>query len=362
MVGGCVLGLGAALLWTGQGRLILDYSDDSNRGELFSIFWSFYRAASVLGGVLSFTYFSVEGSDAGSTKLYVFFLVMILLGAALCSVLRRPDDLERSSQFRMAGEQMSLAERPAATAESWLGEVQAVLRLLCARPMRLLFLLCWCSGSIEPYVLVGFTSRCFDKRTTGAEMVLFFSCAIVSSLLCGQLLDWHGARGEGLRRRGARRCLAVLAVLHIAGFAIGACIELTPSYARGVSISDPEVLLPSCAFALWGASDAAINTYLAWSIGWIYLDGGRRAHATGILKFANSAGHVLSSAMLPRDRVPGWLQLVVQVALFSAGVCSAWWLPPDSLTNELPAMPSVPGPGECLSLQCPHSPEANGPS
>jgi MFS family permease len=55
----CLLGVGAGLLWIGQGRLLLDYTNDANRGLCFSLFWAMYRGAALLGGVVSFTYFSV---------------------------------------------------------------------------------------------------------------------------------------------------------------------------------------------------------------------------------------------------------------------------------------------------------------
>merc|ERR1740117_1918480 len=60
LLSGCILGVGAGLLWTGQGVLILEYSVAADRGTLFGIFWALYRMASVLGGLLSFTYFSLN--------------------------------------------------------------------------------------------------------------------------------------------------------------------------------------------------------------------------------------------------------------------------------------------------------------
>ena len=60
--GGALLGLGAGLLWTAQGRLILQYSDGTNTGHLFSIFWSIFNLSAVAGGILTFAYFSTSSS------------------------------------------------------------------------------------------------------------------------------------------------------------------------------------------------------------------------------------------------------------------------------------------------------------
>jgi MFS family permease len=52
LLGGSLLGCGAALLWTAQGSLILSYgANETERGRVFAIFWSLYRAAPLLGGL-----------------------------------------------------------------------------------------------------------------------------------------------------------------------------------------------------------------------------------------------------------------------------------------------------------------------
>jgi hypothetical protein len=128
LLGGCILGAGAALLWTAQGSLILAYgADGRERARVFAIFWALYRAAPLLGGVLSasphrtlsaepslpcyhghsraplfahaslrllfrsISYFSLQSDDdAGSPALFVIFLVLVVLGAAATLLLRQP--------------------------------------------------------------------------------------------------------------------------------------------------------------------------------------------------------------------------------------------------------------------------------
>lgn len=59
-------GVGAALLWTAQGKLIMEYTDDSNRGFLFGVFWSIFQTSAVVGGLVAYFCFS---SDAGNASL-----------------------------------------------------------------------------------------------------------------------------------------------------------------------------------------------------------------------------------------------------------------------------------------------------
>ena len=46
VAGGELLGVGAALLWTAQGRLMLEYAGGDDVGRIFAIFWSMFLAAS----------------------------------------------------------------------------------------------------------------------------------------------------------------------------------------------------------------------------------------------------------------------------------------------------------------------------
>lgn len=93
ILGGISCGLGAALLWTAQGRLIMQYSDGTDNGHLFSIFWALFNMSALVGGLLTFFFFgNDEGggddddSTDGSAVLYVVFLGFIVLGALATQV------------------------------------------------------------------------------------------------------------------------------------------------------------------------------------------------------------------------------------------------------------------------------------
>lgn len=94
-------------------------------GRLFSLFWGLFNTAALLGGVLTFAYFSKQGAtashlslslslsspraaltcacgaageEAGSAALYVVFLCLLLLGACATFLLRVPSDLSPKQQ------------------------------------------------------------------------------------------------------------------------------------------------------------------------------------------------------------------------------------------------------------------------
>jgi len=319
LAAGCILGVGAGMLWTGQGRLILDYSTPHDRGVLFGIFWALYRMASVLGGLLSFTYFSVNDKSSGSFGLYVIFLVLICGGALLTLALKAPEDcLDDSSDSNghAAPRQINATE-----ASSFFDEVRATGHAFRNRTLLTLALMFWASGGNEPYILSGFTDRWFEKRTTGLEMVWYFSSSIIGVLMTGTMLDRFTKRHQ--ERSGAIIVLMLASLVHVAGFALAAVVETSAYWNKRYTLDDANIILPSIVFILWGWSDAMINSFLYWIIGVRFTSGPERARAIGFFKLLNSAAHIVGYAILPVHRVPATFQLLYNVVIYIAGAIMA---------------------------------------
>ena len=61
LAGGCCVGLGGGMLWSGQGRMITDLSDDSTRGFCSGLFYSLMLGGSGLGGfIITFLFAPME--------------------------------------------------------------------------------------------------------------------------------------------------------------------------------------------------------------------------------------------------------------------------------------------------------------
>ena len=50
---GAILGIGAGLLWTAQGSLMLAYPTENNKGKFIAIFWSIFNMGGVVGAAVS---------------------------------------------------------------------------------------------------------------------------------------------------------------------------------------------------------------------------------------------------------------------------------------------------------------------
>merc|ERR1712008_83665 len=133
----------------------------------------------------------------------------------------------------------------------------------------------------EPYILSGFTDRFFTKRATGAEMMMFFSCSVLGTWTCAKLLDRYSQQGH--QERGAHVAIAVFTAVHVLSFCCGGAVEFSqrPVPTGGWGLADFDIILPTVAFVLWGASDAMMNTYTYWVIGNMYPDGAQQAVPLG---------------------------------------------------------------------------------
>merc|ERR1712008_390891 len=180
----------------------------------------------------------------------------------------------------------------------------------------------------EPYILSGFTDRFFTKRATGAEMMMFFSCSVLGTWTCAKLLDRYSQQGH--QERGAHVAIAVFTAVHVLSFCCGGAVEFSqrPVPTGGWGLADFDIILPTVAFVLWGASDAMMNTYTYWVIGNMYPDGAQQARAIGFSKMLNSGAHVLGYAILPTGRASGCVQFLLNVAFFALGVTTAFFVKP----------------------------------
>jgi len=328
--GNALCGFGAAILWTAQGRMILEYTSDENRGFLFGIFWAFFQAAALIGGVLALVYFNQAGDDADLTPLYFVFLGCILAGGAGVFVLQEPEAIEDPLSPRTPA--MS-----AVPVNSPLQDMWATCMMFCTPKMATLAVLFFYTGFNQPYQLITY-GRYFNKSTLAIQQIVFYSTEIVGGLVFGMVLD-QAAPNE--RRGRAVSSLAFLSVITLAGFALALPREL--DHKGDVVCSDSvqtecleliepfksDFWQPTGAMALWGLSDAMAQTYAYWLLGALYSEGTEKARAVGFYKLTQSLGWALGFALMPVDRVAPHIQLYLTAGSFIVGgLLSLMQLPP----------------------------------
>ena len=334
--GGALNGAGAAVLWTAQGRILLDAAARDARhdvGELFAVFWCLFNTSAVLGGFVTFGYFSTQTSS-GNAPLYLGFTVLIAAGGAACFLLE--DDAVPAA--RADGPMIDRA------APGALAELASTMRLFGTKRALCLALLFWYTGYNQPYQLNGFGDRFFRKRVVGLQLASFYFMEVVGGFVAGRALD-DKSRSH---RRSAVVVLCQFVAVTAVGFGLAGYLEKTegPDPAK-VGFEDLDWVLPTLAFAAWGFSDSQVQTYTYWLIGALYPDDAEdRCRMVGFFKLTQSLGWCVGFAFLPAKRCAYFTQLVLTGACFVAGTALACLeLPRDAklvaadaplLANEAP--------------------------
>lgn len=341
--GGAILGIGASMLWTAQGRLILQYASraeelESNKslqigsigygndekseqkgnnnpsmprtrsstGRLMSLFWSIFQCSSLVGGSISFIYYNQK--PEGSTSLYTLFLGFIFIGALFTQFLLPPSMLRKDTtndytDLELKSEQTPLTVDSIAeyargesqhssetinedlSQQSWLEEGRGTIRIVFTREMASLSLLFFYTGFNQPYQQATFGNRFFTKRSIGAELIIFHLMEILGAIIVGRFLDNDKSHHDNQRKR-AIICLGSFILINGAANIIAFCQEISTkhSVATQHDIVEMRAIVPSLTFAMWGFADAQIQVYSYWLIGCLCKTGDNHSRAVGWYK------------------------------------------------------------------------------
>ncbi|CAG8747777.1 5777_t:CDS:2, partial [Dentiscutata heterogama] len=190
IVSGAILGLGAALLWTGQGAIMLSYPTESDKGKYIGIFWVIFNLGGVLGSIvpIALNWNSKAGSVNDGT--YIGFMVLMGLGSLLALLLLPPDKVVHDD-----GRPIIIQKFP-----NWAEEITGVLKIFIDWKMLLLFPMFIASNWFYAYQFNGVNAFYFNIRTRPFNSLWYWTAQIVGAFLFGKLLDWpkFGRKGRGL--------------------------------------------------------------------------------------------------------------------------------------------------------------------
>jgi MFS family permease len=363
VAGGVILGCGAALLWTGQGRLLLQYAAEAERinntstkiqsGTLMGVFWAVFQCSSLVGGTISFIYYSHKPS--GSVILYTIFLAFILLGALSTQLLLPPSMLQSSHDHKRVVENGQVVDTSEETMllhaathplqieepnthellsdESWLQQATKTLSIFFTKPMLNLSILFFYTGFNQPYQQATFGNRFFTKRTIGAELIVFHLMEIVGALYCGRALDGNstaeknkeesesGGETASGRHRSAVSCIVLFVIVNTVGNALAFFQEylVLKNGTEALDILDVRSFWPSLAFACWGFADSQIQVYCYWLIGTQYSSGDDHCRAVGFYKCIQSLGVSIGFYLTPLSRLSALTQLWISSGVYVIG-------------------------------------------
>ncbi|KAG9455380.1 hypothetical protein H6P81_008284 [Aristolochia fimbriata] len=307
IVSGAVLGVGAGLLWAGQGAIMTSYPVPHRRGTYISLFWSVFNMGGVIGGLIPFVlnYNRLEAKSVNDGT-YIAFMCFMFTGAVLSLAILHPSKVVREDGSRATNIKYSRV----------LVEVVEILKLFKNWKMQLLIPSAWASNFFYTYQFNNVNGVMFNLRTRGLNNVFYWGAQMIGSVVIGYLLDFSF---KSRRTRGIAG-ISVVAVLGTAIWGGGLANQLNYSYhdppsekldfkKSGTDYAGPFVLYFS-----YGLLDAMFQSLCYWVIGALADDSETLSRYSGFYKGVQSAGAAMAWQM-DSHNTPFLSQLIVNWVL-----------------------------------------------
>ncbi|KAJ2721576.1 hypothetical protein GGI07_003867 [Coemansia sp. Benny D115] len=313
---GPILGIGAGILWSAQGMIMMSYPVESQKGRYISIFWVIFNLGGVIGGIVPFVVnykqddrnSAVPLSDAG----YIVFVVLEALGALCAFLLAPPERVVRGDGSHVVLMRYTNVRY----------EAIEILRLFLNPWMILLIPMSIVSNFFYSYQWGAYNGSLFTIRTRGLNSMLYWASQMAAAYAISFLHD----RSLISRRQRGLLSLSILTVL--ANVMWGCTLVIQKRYTHGPlphkSTDYPGGLIdfieparsagPIILYCFMGVVDALWQSFAYWLIGTMTNDSQMLARYAGFYKGMQSLGAAIAWQLDARS-VPLMTQLVVNWAI-----------------------------------------------
>nr|XP_002126089.1 UNC93-like protein MFSD11 isoform X1 [Ciona intestinalis] len=290
-IGSVLIGIGAAVLWTGQGAFLTMNSDEVTMGRNSGIFWAMLQCSLLIGNI--YVFFAWQGVttilDHQRIPLYIALTSVCALGTALLFILMRQPTQPPEVDDETTDENQVEVREKSPLKEAWEALLDSV-RLFMTPNMMILSITFFYTGLELTFFSGVYTTAVGATKMFGEDsdkLVGLTGIMIgVGEILGGALF---GIFGKKLTRYGRDPVVLLGGVVHLASFFLifinipdDAPIHGTHDQAY---IYPNQYLAVSCGFLL-GLADACFNTQCYAIIGTCYPD--NSAPAFALFKFEQS--------------------------------------------------------------------------
>ncbi|KAI9203134.1 major facilitator superfamily domain-containing protein [Polychytrium aggregatum] len=316
IVAGAILGVGAGLLWSSQGALIMAYPTEEKKATYFAVFWIIFNLGSVIGNTIGFGLNFNNPDVAISPATFGAFIGITILGSCCALLLADPKTVIRDdgSPVRVIVQGNVLAE------------AVEVLKLFGNWRMLLLTPCFFASNYFYAYQFGYINGHFFNVRSRSFNSMLYWIMQAIGSYFIAKFLD----NDRWSRSVRGKVGLAVVFVGNTAVW-IGALFYHQGPYkdiAASSTLSATKVDLfgtPGQTHpAMWGitimyilgaALDAMFQSYAYWIMGALTNDYATLSRYGGYYKGIQSLGGAVSWILGGVAQVDPWIQLIITVVL-----------------------------------------------
>eukprot|EP00268_Persea_americana_P031068 TRINITY_DN30183_c0_g1_i3.p1 TRINITY_DN30183_c0_g1~~TRINITY_DN30183_c0_g1_i3.p1 ORF type:complete len:482 (-),score=57.93 TRINITY_DN30183_c0_g1_i3:632-2077(-) len=279
---GVILGIGAGLLWAGQGAIMTSYPTSARKGSYISLFWSVFNLGGVIGGLIPFI-LNYNRSEAVSVNdaTYIAFMCFMALGTLLTLSILPPSLVVR--------EDGSIPTRVKYCSAHT--EAVEVVKLFLNWKMLLIIPAAWVSNFVHTYEFNNVNGVMFNLRTRGLNNIFYWVAQMIGSIGIGYVLDFSFKS----RRVRAFVGFGIVALLGIAIWGGGFASQL--NYSRDklpkkldFKDSGKDYAGPFVLYFSYGSLDAMFQSFVYWVIGALADDSETLSRYSGFYKGVQSAG------------------------------------------------------------------------
>ncbi|XP_021909094.1 UNC93-like protein 1 [Carica papaya] len=307
IVAGALLGVGAGLLWAGEGAIMTSYPPPNRKGTYISLFWSIFNMGGVIGGLIPFVlnYHRTHAVSVNDAT-YVTFMCFMAAGTLLSLAILPPSDVVRDDGTRCSNMKYSKVSI----------EIVEILKLFLNWKMLLIVAAAWASNFFYSYQFNNVNGLLFNLRTRGFNNVFYWGAQMVGSFAIGYVLDFSF---RSRRRRGFVG-ICLVALLGTGIWAGGLVNQLTysfndlPENRLDFKDSGSDFAGPFLLYFSYGLLDAMFQTMVYWVIGALADDSEILSRYSGFYKGVQSAGAAVAW-QIDTKKVPLLNQLIVNWAL-----------------------------------------------
>ncbi|XP_065861467.1 UNC93-like protein 1 [Euphorbia lathyris] len=286
IVAGGVLGIGAGLLWAGEGAIMTAYPPAQRKGMYISIFWSIFNMGGVIGGLIPFI-LNYDRSEAASVNdaTYIGFMCFMGAGVGLSFAI-----LPASKVVRDDGSPCTKI-----TYSKVSTEAIEIWKLFLNWKMLLMFPAAWASNFFYSYQFTNVNGVLFNLRTRGLNNVFYWGAQMIGSVGIGYVLDLSF---KSRRKRGFVG-IGIVALVSTGIWGGGLAKQL--DYSRNnlptkldFKESGSDFAGPFILYFSYGLLDAMFQSMVYWIIGALADDSEILSRYVGFYKGVQSAGAAIA--------------------------------------------------------------------
>lgn len=315
-VAAAAVGLGAALLWTGNGTMLLSYPTAENQASYISTFWVLFNLGAVVGGIQTFVtnlHDTADGDAAAAT--FWVYIVMGLVGTALVWALRPLERVVREDGTRCASPETS----------DLRGEIRGMASMLSSKPVLALIPLFVYSNWFYSYQLTVFSQGVFKSAASGLASAFYWGAQMVGAKCLGCLLDSRSMTPPRRARVAMATSIVLISISWIWGFFANAAYHLDSDEPQLHDYDDPAFPQACALMTLWGFCDALVQTWCYWIMTQLYTSPADLGRIVGVFKFAQSMASSVAF-FLAYAHLSALTQLVINTCLFALSIPGALYL------------------------------------